>query len=303
MAIVPRLPKIPKIKLPKLPKLKLALPVFAIAGLTIAARAKLICALITAAFSPLQKLMQQVSNFSGDAIKAKVKGALESAKNLIKDQVVGLVNQAVAPVAQAIKAASSALDALKNAKESLSKQSKSVKSIIEGELNCISDNISVSNKVGMAGAAIKKTIADKTKTLTNNEKKEILENPKKKEEFVETCTNEAIENASNTIASDISNTPQKQVETVQKLETLKAKIDFDIIYEYPVSKLEKFSRNQLLEFLNNNLNGLSRYSKTKYPKIYAIRIAEKQRLLDDQKKFPTEPYGKYIKNPDYIIQE
>ena len=74
MAIVPRLPKIPRIKLPKLPKLKLALPVFAIAGLTIAARAKLICSLVTAVFSPLQKIFQQLSDLSGTAgsIQAKV---------------------------------------------------------------------------------------------------------------------------------------------------------------------------------------------------------------------------------------
>ena len=310
MAIVPRLPKIPRIKLPKLPKLKLGIPVFAIAGLTIAARAKLICSLVTAVFSPLQKIFQQLSDLSGTAgsIQAKVSGVLNSVKNLIKNQVTNLVNQAVAPITQALKAISnlpgSFVSAFKNAKESLSKQSASVKSIIEGELNCISENLSVSNKVSSANSTIKKTALQEVDKLTNNEKKEILENPVKKEEFVNNVTEKAVTNTTAAVTSELSNTNATQVKAVNKLETLKIKIKYDTVYEASVTSLKKSSRQELLSFLRDRMsNNFTIYTNVKFPDLRIARLKEIARIEEDLKNYPNIPKFLYIENDNYIIEK
>ena len=310
MAIVPRLPKIPKIKLPKLPKLNLALPVLAIAGLTVAARAKLICALITAAFSPLQKIFQQISDISGtvDSIKAKVSGALQSAKNLIKSQVSGLVNQAVAPVAAAVKALSnlpgSIVASFNSAKESLSKQSASVKSIIEGELNCISDNLNITNKVGEANSAIKKTVEQEAQKLSNKEKKEILENPTVRDSFVDKVTDKALVNTSATVSAGLANSNASQVKAVEKLQTLQVQSGYDIRYELFVSALKVSSRQELLRLLKERMSGfMTIYTNAQFPDVLTARLKEIARIEEDIKNFPNTPKRMYIEDSAFIIQK
>lgn len=303
MAIVPRLPKLPKIKLPALPKLKLALPVLAIAGLTIAARAKIICSLVTAAFSPLQKAFQQISNLTGtvDSLQSKVRSGLNAVKNLIKDQVTNLVDQAVAPVAQSLKALAnlpnSVVSAFNNAKNNLSKQSKNVKSLVEGELNCISENLTTSSKVGAATATIKKVVVKETEKLSNKEKKEILEDPKKKEQFVEKVTEKAVTETTSSISSNVNSSYPAQISAVDKLNatSVTVVIEFDQIYEVNVTTLNKYNRRELVGLLKDRVNNIQNYySNETYPQLKAARVAELERLLSDLT-------AKYIKNPNFVI--
>lgn len=224
MAFIPKFPVIPRIKLPKLPTLNAFVPFVSLPLLSVAARGKLICGLLTQALSPIQKAFQTLSGLTSDDVGNKVKSTLNSVKGGIVKQINGVVDAALAQATGAIKSLigvpQGIIESFKSASEDLKKQGQNIKKIITDEIDCVSD--SVSSVVTAAGvtSTIEKQTIKKFNNLSNNEQKELLENSAAKETYINTIAEPVITEASKSITNAISSDYLNQVITVNKLQNL-----------------------------------------------------------------------------------
>lgn len=190
-------------------------------------RVKLICGLLTAAFTPLQKAFQAVSslgNLTGASATAFIKKTLNSVKDAIVGQVNAVVTAALNTVSGAVNQVTSAVqgiaDLLTNTSQKLSSQGKNLKELISGELDCITGNVKETVNTSIVSSTINKNVKKEFNNLNNNQKKELLENPNKKQEFVETITDKVIESSSKQIEISLGGSYLNQVQAVNKLQTL-----------------------------------------------------------------------------------
>lgn len=258
MAFVPKIPSIPRIKLPPL-ALKLIKPAAFLAALSAAARAKIVCALITSVFSPLQKLYSSLSNLSGNSIKS----TLTSLKDNVVNQIDGVVSSALATATGAVKSLLSVpkdiINSFKTAGDTLKKQKQNIKSLISDEIDCISSSVNSSNTVSKVQSTISKQTLKKVSTLNNNEQKKLLEDPVKKQEYVEKITDEVINDSSKSLSSSLTSNYPEQVIAVDKLETLAPLETPKYILAYGTTSRKfvvKLTRNQRLQLLKDDLNAV-----------------------------------------------
>lgn len=301
MAFTPRI--IPRLKLPKLVRSGI-LTAVSLPILTLAARSKLICGLISQLFTPIQKVYQAIANVKATA--TNVANALKNAATSVSNQVASVVNGTIANLTGQVKALvglpQAIVSSFNSTKDKLSKQSKDIKSIITGEIDCIADSITNGFNVSSIDASIKKEAAKEVNKLSNNELKTLAEDPAKKNSYTTGLTQKVIDKASPGIANNLSSNNTTQVKSVEKLETLSTKVDFDAIYELPVKLLQKNTRLQLLEILDNRLsNFMNYYPNDKFPELKAARIAEKARIEADIAADPGTIKYIYIRQENFII--
>lgn len=227
MAFLPKIPVIPRLRLPKLPTINAFIPSVSLPVLSIAARGKLICGLIAQALSPIQKVFQALSglqNLSSGDISNKVKSTFNSAKNAIKNQVNGVVNSALAQVTGLVKSLvgvpQTVIEAFNNASNALKKQGKDIKKIITDEIDCVTDSISSAVTVTGITSTIEKQTNKSFNKLTNNEQKQLLEDPVLKEQYVDSIVDTVIDNSAKDVTNMISSGYGGQVVAMTKLQNL-----------------------------------------------------------------------------------
>jgi len=227
MAFLPKIPTIPRIRLPKLPTLNAFTPFISLPVLSIAARGKLVCGLISQALAPLQKVFQTLSglqNLSSTDLTNKVSSTLNSVKNAIKNQVTGVVNSALAQVTGLAKSLigvpQTIIEAFNNASESLKKQGQNIKKVITDEIDCISNSVSSVTVATGVSSTIEKQTNKSFSNLSNNEQKQLLENPALKEKYVDSIVNTVVENSAKDITNMISSGYGGQVIAMTKLQNL-----------------------------------------------------------------------------------
>lgn len=227
MAFLPKIPVIPRLRLPKLPTVNAFIPTVSLPALSIAARGKLICGLITQVLSPIQKVFQTLSglqNLSSGDITNKVKSTFNSAKNAIKNQVNGVVNSALAQVTGLIKSfvgvPQTVIEAFNNASNALKRQGKDIKKIITDEIDCVTNSISSAVTATGITSTIEKQANKSFNKLSNNEQKQLLENPVLKEQYVDSIVDIVIDNSTKEVTNMISSGYDGQVVVMTKLQNL-----------------------------------------------------------------------------------
>lgn len=258
MAFVPKIPSIPRIKLPPL-ALNLIKPLSILTALSAAARAKIVCALITSVFSPLQKLYSGLSGLSGDGIK----NALISVRDKVAGQIEGVVSSALATATGAVKSLLSVpndiINSFKTAGDTLKKQKENIKSLISDEIDCISSSFNSSFNVSKVQSSISKQTLKRVSNLNNNEQKKLLEDPVKKQEYVEKITDDVVDDSSKSLSSSLASNYTQQVVAVDKLETLAPAETPTYILAYGTTSrkvIVKLTRLQRLELLKDDLNNV-----------------------------------------------
>lgn len=258
MAFVPKIPSIPRIKLPPL-TLNLIKPAAFLAALSAAVRAKIVCALITSVFSPLQKLYSSLSNLSSNSIK----NTLLSLKDKVINQIEGVVSSALATATGAAKSLLSVpkdiINSFKTAGDTLKKQKQNIKFLITDEIDCISSSFNSSNTVSKVQSTISKQTLKRVSTLNNNEQKKLLEDPVKKQEYVEKITDEVVSDSSKSLSSSFTSNYPEQVVAVDKLKTLAPLETPTYLLAYgttPRSRIVKFTRLTRLQLLKDDLNAV-----------------------------------------------
>ena len=204
------------------------------------------------------------------AIAAKSVAALT--KN-IAEQVAAEVNNTINAVTGKISATANAVKgigaALKSAEEkflkavkgvgdTLKKQFQAVGDYLECEINTMKEGMTSSFEASELQTKVAATATAAGATLTNNQVKELAEDPAKKAEFIAVKTEEVKVATVNNVAKTPSNAQvyQEQKKTVEKLETETApKEEDDLIYWIPRSRLEQnktWTRNQRYTWLTGN---------------------------------------------------
>lgn len=234
---------------------------------------------------------------------------LNSVKDQIKQQVSDQVNNAIGAVTgqigatvKAVKNVTSNLQklgkgfvtAFQKTGEFLAKTSKAIYDTVQCEITSVKDNLTLSYEASLLQTEIQQTTSNIQ--LSNSQAKTISENPQLKNDFVDATTAATIASTATAAVATPSNKQvnQEQVKTVNSLEGLTVKYEFDKIYELNVTRLEKSSRLDLISYIQGLLGiGPKYYDNEKFPDIKQARIAELQRLRSDLN-------SKYIKNPDFI---
>ena len=210
MAFTPRI--IPRLTLPKLVRTGLVTAV-SLPALSLAARSKLICGLVSQLFTPLQKVYQTLTNIKVTA--TNVANTLKNATTSVTSQVASVVNGAIANLTGQVKALVGLPQAIVNSfnstKDKLVKQSQNIKSIITNEIDCIADSVTSGFNVSSVDASIKKEAAKEVSTLSNNELKVLSENVSKKTAYTDQLTQRVIDKVSPGIAINLSNTNEFQI--------------------------------------------------------------------------------------------
>lgn len=220
---IPRV-NIPRFTLPKLPTKLIVKPLALIAGLSIVARAKIVCSLIVNALTPVQKIYGALTNLSAANAGATIKRTLLSVKNQISNQVSGVVGAAIANVTGAVTTlgniSKSIVDAFKNSGDNLKKQKQSIKNIITDEIDCVKNSL----KTSSTAATVQHTIGKETTTavdqLSNKELKELSENPTKRQEYENAITDKVIDKSTQAISNSLVSNYDQQVIAVDKLAIL-----------------------------------------------------------------------------------
>ena len=219
MAFTPRI--IPRLILPKLVRSGLVTAV-SLPALSLAARSKLICGLVSQLFTPLQKVYQTLTSIKSTA--TNVANTLKNAATSVTSQVASVVNGAIANLTGQVKALVGLPQALVNSfnstKNQLVKQSQNIKSLITNEIDCITESISSSFNVSGVDASIKKETAKEVSKLSNNELKVLSEDIAKKAAYTEQLTQRVIDKVSPSIAINLSNTNEFQVIALDRLGNL-----------------------------------------------------------------------------------
>ena len=219
MAFTPRI--IPRLTLPKLVRTGLVTAV-SLPALSLAARSKLICGLVSQLFTPLQKVYQTLTNIKVTA--TNVANTLKNATTSVTSQVASVVNGAIANLTGQVKALVGLPQAIVNSfnstKDKLVKQSQNIKSIITNEIDCIADSVTSGFNVSSVDASIKKEAAKEVSTLSNNELKVLSENVSKKTAYTDQLTQRVIDKVSPGIAINLSNTNEFQIIAVDRLGNL-----------------------------------------------------------------------------------
>lgn len=312
MGLLPSI-KTPRFKLPKLRQLALGVPATLIAGFTLVKKFSLITSFINSSLTPLQSKLKQLNSIGfsgvGNGLKSAVSNAINSVAGLIKNQVQGLVNSALNAVTAAVSNAKTIVQTLINqingVKDELSKSAKSVKKMCEDEIDLDETDNSAALGVAAIQTSITKTVKKDFELLDNKQQKELIEDPAKKEQFVNSVTDKSIKASEKTLENQANQKTQykENVSTVNKLTTPVTKIEYDILYEQPVRNLENASRLTLIGYLKQRLssNSLSYFPIKRYPELKAPVEAEIARIESDI-ALNKENYSAklYIKNPEYI---
>jgi len=314
MGLLPSI-KVPRIKLPKLKQLALGIPVTLIAGFTLLKKFSLITNFLNSALSPLQLKLKQLTSAGGitgigNGIKSAISGAINSITGLIKQQVTGLINSALNAATAAVSNAKSLVQGLINqlnqTKNELSNAAKNVKNLLEKEVELDEENEGSTLSISSVETSITKTVKKNFEALNNKQQKELIEDPVKKEEFIDEVTGKCAKASEKTLENQINQKKEytENVKTVEKLEaSSKETFEYDILYEQPVLNLENASRLTLVRYLTERLtsSSLAYYPIRQYPELRAPVEAEIVRIRRDIAENPDNYSGKlYIKNLDYI---
>jgi hypothetical protein len=302
MGLLPSI-KVPRIKLPKLKQLALGIPVTLIAGFTLLKKFSLITNFLNSALSPLQLKLKQLTSAGGitgigNGIKSAISGAINSITGLIKQQVTGVSN--------AKSLVQGLINQLNQTKNELSNAAKNVKNLLEKEVELDEENEGSALSISSVETSITKTVKKNFEALDNKQQKELIEDPVKKEEFIDEVTGKCAKASEKTLENQINQKKEytENVKTVEKLEaSSKETFEYDILYEQPVLNLENASRLTLVRYLTERLtsSSLAYYPIRQYPELRAPVEAEIVRIRRDIAENPDNYSGKlYIKNLDYI---
>ena len=320
---IPSPPSIPTIRLPKLSSFAVLVPNLSLPTLSILGKLSNIKSFFSSVLTPFQQKLKSltslgsIQNLSDKAKTAFIDNTLNAVKGFIKNQVSAVLNVALASATAAIGTVKGAIEGVNAAltgisqtfinsfnavKNAFSKQNKEVSSLIDKEINLIAEEETINLEISSMNADIIKTCKKQISTLSNNEQKELLENPEKKEQYLNSVTDNVVDTSKKNIEQNLKTNYPQQVKTVDKLETLNDKFEYDTIYELSVTALQKTSRIGLLQLLKERMSGfMTIYTNQNFPQLKSIRLAEIARIENDIKNDRNTPKFLYIKNEDYII--
>jgi hypothetical protein len=237
-----------------------------------------------------------------DNIKQQVTAAVDNAINAVTGQIGATVNQ-IKGIANNLKnLGRSFINAFEKTAQVLAKTAKAVYEAIECETTAIKDGITQAYETSLLQTDIQQAAGNVQ--LSNNLAKQASENIETRTALINAQTEATLAVTATAAVATPSNKQinEKQVKTVDKMQTLSTQIDYDIVYERPVRDLTQLSRLQLLDILRERLSGvMNYYSNSKYPQIKAARLAEQIRIENDIKNDST-PKFLYIENEKYIIK-
>jgi hypothetical protein len=265
-----QLPKIivPPLRLPKLPSIKFTIPKFNIPNLDLPGKINSVKRFFNQALSPIQNTFKKltslgaVSNLTAAATKNFIRNTLVSAAGTISNVVQGVIDQAIGNAVASVNAAlgtiaaigglskqvgQSAVNAYNSVNQAITSQNKKVKDIVNKEV-ITNDELALENfELASIDADIKKNVQFSVKNLSNNEKKEIAENPVKRQEVVNQITQTTIEKTTQSVEQRLNNVkePVKQTIIVNDISTLQ--------FTQTNNKLTRLDRLSILRYRKQSL--------------------------------------------------
>lgn len=265
-----QLPKIivPPLRLPKLPSIKFTIPKFNIPNLDLPGKINSVKNFFTGFLTPVQNTFKKltsvgsISNLTAAATKNFIRNTLNSVSGVIVGVVQGVVDQAIGNAVASVNAAlgtiaaigglakqvgQSAVNGYNSVSQAITEQNNKVKQIVNSEIT-INIETNVENvEISSIDSDIVKNAKFSVEGLSNNEKKEIAENPEKREQIVKQITETTIDKTTQSIDQRINNVkePSKQATIVNDLSILQF-IQTD-------KKLTRLERLKILRYRKQSL--------------------------------------------------
>jgi len=265
-----QLPKIivPPLRLPKLPVLKFVIPKFNIPNLDIAGKLQSAKNLFNSFLTPAQINLKKLTSFgsisrlTSVATKNFIRATLTSISNTINSVVQGVVDQAIGNAVASVNVAlgtiaavgglvkqvgQSAVNSYNSVTKTISNQNKKVKEIVNGEITANVETSVETFEIASIDSDIIKNASFSVAGLSNNQKKEIAENPEKREQIVNQITETTIEKTTQSVDQRINNVkePSKQAVIVSDISLLQ--------FTQTNKKLTRLERLQILRFRKTNI--------------------------------------------------
>lgn len=265
-----QLPKIvvPPLRLPKLPSLRFTIPKFNIPNLDLQGKLQSVKNLFTGFLSPVQKTFKKltslgsISNLTAAATKNFIRNTLNSVRGAIVGVAQGVIDQAIGNAVASVNVAlgtiaaigglakqvgQAAVNGFNSVNQAITTQNNKVKQIVNGEI-VVNAETSVENfEISSIDSDIVKNVKFSVDVLSNNEKKDLAENPEKRQGVVDQITDTTIEKTTQTIDQRINNAkePTKQAVIVTDLSVLQ--------FTQTNKKLTRLERLNILRYRNQSL--------------------------------------------------